>query len=159
LTALPALRDVTAMRKVTHDYYPTILITCLMQPPNDPDPSDEDLVRVRSYIQTLSRAGLTDVISVNKPKVKDIEYRIAVWLYPGTLQDQCIERIEKNLSILITEQYWLGHDHSLMAINACCAMPGVHHVDIVEPTEDIFVPLDWVVRVNKVEVKMAGRTL
>jgi phage-related baseplate assembly protein len=159
LTALPALRDVTAMRKVTHDYYPTILITCLMQPPNDPGPSDEDLVRVRSYIQTLSRAGLTDVISVNKPKVKDIEYRIAVWLYPGTLQDQCIERIEKNLSILITEQYWLGHDHSLMAINACCAMPGVHHVDIVEPTEDIFVPLDWVVRVNKVEVKMAGRTL
>jgi len=159
LTAYPALRDVTAIRKVTHDYYPTILITCLMQPPNDPGPEDEALVRIRAYIQTLSRAGLTDVISVNKPKIKDINYKINVWLYPGTLQDQALERIEKNLSTLIAEQYWLGHDHSLMAINACCALSGVHHVDIIEPTEDIFVPLDWVVRVNILEVKMAGRTL
>ena len=30
LTAEPALRDVTAIRSVQHDYYPTILITCLM---------------------------------------------------------------------------------------------------------------------------------
>ena len=159
LTALPELRDVTATRKVAHDYYPTILITCLMEPPNAPAPSDEQLLRIRTYIQSLSRQGLTDVISVDKPKVKDINYKVDVWLYPGSLQDQTLNRIRQNLQLLVENQYWLGHDHSLMAINACCAMGGVHHVDVLEPTEDIFVPLDWIVRVNSIEVKMAGRTL
>ena len=62
LTASPALRDVTAIRSVQHDYYPTILITCLMGlDSEDPKPSQEQLVIIRSYIQSLSRQGLTDV--------------------------------------------------------------------------------------------------
>lgn len=159
LTALPELRDVTATRHVAHDYYPTILITCLMQPPHDPAPSDEQLVRIRTYIQNLSRMGLTDVISVNKPKVREIDYKVAVWLYPGTLQDQCLAKVEANLKRAIENQYWLGHDHSLMAINACCAMQGVHHVEVVEPKTDVMVGLDWVVMVNSIEVRLAGRAL
>lgn len=159
MTALPALRDVTAIRYVAHDYYPTILITCLMQPPEEPGPSDENLVRIRAYIQSWSRMGLTDVISVNKPKIKEINYRVAVWLYPGTVQDQALEKIRQNLSQLVAEQYWLGHDHSLMAINACCALTGVHHIDVLEPEDDVMVPLDWLIRVNKIEVILAGRSL
>jgi phage-related baseplate assembly protein len=159
LTALPALRDVTAMRHVAHDYYPTILITCLMAPPEAPGPSDENLIRIRSYIQSLSRMGLTDVISVNKPKIKDINYNVMVWLYPGTVQDQCLAKIEANLANLVAEQYWLGHDHSLMAINACCAMSGVHHIEILEPKTDVMVPMDWIIRVNSIKVTLAGRSL
>jgi phage-related baseplate assembly protein len=159
LTALPELRDVTAIRSVQHDYYPTILITCLLQPPSDPAPSDEQLVRIRAYIQSEARMGLTDVISVNPPKVRDINYNVALWLYPGTMPEPALIKIKENLTKLAEDQYWLGHDHSLMAINAACAFSGVHHIEVVEPTEDIFVPLDWVVRVNSITVTLAGRML
>jgi len=156
---LPELRDVTAIRSVMHDYYPTILITCLMEPPAEPKPSDEQLVFIRAYIQSLSRMGLTDVISVNPPKVREINYNVGVWLYPGALETQTVTKIQSNLEKLVSDQYWLGHDHSLMAINAACTMSGVHHVDIIEPTENITVPMDWLVRVNKITVTLRGRTI
>jgi phage-related baseplate assembly protein len=159
LTALPALRDVTAMRSVQIDYYPTILITCLMEPPAEPNPSDEQLIAIRTYIQDLSRQGLTDVISVNPPKVMNIDYDIAVWLYPGASWPQIQTNITNNLSKLINDQYWLGHDHSLMAINSQCAMSGVHHIDIVSPAENVMVPMDWIVRVRNIYVTLAGRAI
>jgi phage-related baseplate assembly protein len=158
LTALPQLRDVTAIRSVTHDYYPTILITCLMDPAyGPPEPTQEQLVTVRSYIQHLSRQGLTDVISINPPKVKTIEYVLDVWLYPGSTPDQVIAKIRDNLTKLIDSQYWLGHDHSHTAIHAACSLSGVHHVDVITPEDDVLVDLDWVVLVSGVTIRLAGR--
>jgi len=159
LTALPALRDVTAIRSVMHDYYPTILVTCLMDSVANPKPSDEQLVQVRLYIQNLSRQGLTDVVSVNPPKIMEIEYEVAVWLYPGAIHDQILARVDANLQALVAEQFWLGHDHSLTAIHAACQMGGVHHVDVLSPTETITVPSDWVVVVTKITVTLAGRAV
>ena len=160
LTAAPELRDVTAIRSVLHDYYPTILITCLMGTNyDDPKPSQETLLFIRSYIQSLSRQGLTDVISVNPPKVTEIEYRVAVWLYPGTIPDQALLRISLNLSELVTSQYWLGHDHTHTAIHAACKLPGVHHVEIESPEKDVIIPLDWVVKVTNITTRLAGRML
>lgn len=160
LTAEPALRDVTAIRSVQHDFYPTILITCLMGlDAASPAPSQEQLVKIRSYIQSLSRQGLTDVISVNPPKIRDIEYTVRVWLYPGPAPDQTLAKIALNLQNLVDSQYWLGHDHTHTAIHAACSLSGVHHVDIEAPESDVMVPLDWVVRVTKITVTMAGRLL
>jgi len=160
LTAYPELRDVTAIRKVAHDYYPTILITCLMNTNyDDPKPPQEQLLRIRSYIGSLSRQGLTDVISVNPPKVMEINYNVNVWIYPGASPDQLITKIAFNLSALVTDQYWLGHDHSHTAMHAACAIQGVHHVEIVEPEKDVAVPLDWVVKVKNITVNIAGRSL
>jgi len=160
LTAEPDLRDVTAIRSVMHDYYPTILITCLMNTDyTDPKPSQETLVRIRAYIQSLSRQGLTDVISVNPPKVMNTEYKIAVWLYPGTAVEQTLFKIATNIDALILNQYWLGHDHTMTSIHAACAMSGVHHVDIESPEDDVLIPLDWVVKVTNVSIRLAGRTL
>jgi phage-related baseplate assembly protein len=160
LSAFPELRDVTAIRSVLYDYYPTILITCLMNTNyDDPKPSQEQLVYIRSYIQSLSRQGLTDVISVNPPKIMEINYSVAVWLYPGTVPDQTMLKISMNLSALVTDQYWLGHDHSHTAIHAACMISGVHHVDIEEPTENVIVPLDWIVKVKTINVRLAGRQL
>ena len=159
LTSLPALRDVTAIRSVMHDYYPTILITCLKEPPAEPKPTDEELVYIRAYIQSLSRQGLTDVISVNPPKIREIQYRINVWLYPGTVQNQTMDKIVVNLANLVNDQYWLGHDHSHTAIHASCRLTGVHHIDILEPEDDVMVPLDWLIKVTNVTVTFAGRAL
>jgi len=160
LSALPALRDVTAIRSVQHDYYPTILITCLMEWEYvDPKPTQEELVLIRSYIQDLSRMGLTDVISVNPPKVMNVDYSVAVWLYPSTIPDQTIAKIKSNLEQLVKDQYWLGHDHNHTAIHAVCNLPGVHHVDIIEPVTNVEIGPDWVVKVNKITVTMAGRAV
>jgi len=159
LTAEPALRDVTAIRSVLHDYYPTILITCLMGLDADPSPSQEQLVRIRAYIQSLSRQGLTDVISVNPPKIKEVEYIVRVWLYPGPAPDQTLAKIALNLQNLVDSQYWLGHDHTHTAIHAACSLSGVHHVDIVSPEKDVNIPLDWVVKVTNINVTLAGRQL
>lgn len=159
LTALPSLRDVTAIRSVQFDYYPTILITCLKEPPAEPKPTDEELVFIRAYIQSLSRQGLTDVISVNPPKIREIEYKIDVWFYPGTNAETTMNQIVGNLAALVNDQYWLGHDHSLTAIHAACRMTGVHHVDVLEPTETVMVPLDWLIKVTNVTVRNAGRAL
>jgi len=159
LTAGPYLRDVTAIRSVMHDYYPTILITCLMDSVANPKPSDEQLVGIRLYIENLSRQGLTDVISVNPPKVHQIEYNVAVWLYPGAVQDQILRRIDASLQALVMDQYWLGHDHSLTAIHAACQMGGVHHVDVLSPEENVKVPADWVIVVTKITVTLAGRAV
>jgi len=160
LTAAPELRDVTAIRSVLHDYYPTILITCLMNTNyDDPKPSQQTLLTIRSYIQSLSRQGVTDVISVNPPKVKEVEYRVAVWLFPGTIPDQALLRISLNLSELVTSQYWLGHDHTHTAIHAACKLPGVHHIDIESPEDDVIIPLDWVVKVTNITARLAGRML
>jgi len=159
LTAMPSLRDVTAIRSVQHDYYPTILITCLKEPPAEPKPTDEELVTIRAYIQSLSRMALTDVISVNPPKIREVEYNIVVWLYPGTSPDQAITNIKNNIAKLIDDQYWLGHDHSHTAIHAACRITGVHHVDIVSPEENVNVPLDWLVRVTSLTITYGGRAL
>jgi len=157
LTALPALRDVTAIRSVMHDYYPTILITCLMNDYDEPKPAQEQLVFIRSYIQSLSRQGLTDVISVNPPKVKEVAYKINVFLYPGTAAEQTLAKMRTRLEKLIADQYWLGHDHSHTAIHASCALQGVHHVDILEPTDDVLIPADWVIKVTELTILLTGR--
>lgn len=158
LTALPELRDVTAIKVVAYDYYPTILITCLMGLDSEsPSPTQEQIVRIRAYIQDLARQGLTDVISVAGPKVKHTAYKIAVWLYPGSVANQLISTVAANLQKLTENQYWLGHDHTHMAIDAACSISGVHHVDIIEPAENIYVESDWVVRVTEITVTLAGR--
>lgn len=160
LTAVPELRDVTAIKSVLYDYYPTILITCLVGPELDsPSPTQEQLMQVRAYIQNLSRQGLTDVISVDGPKIIETKYNIGVWLYPNTAPEQALISIKTNLEKLIESQYWLGHDHTLMAINAVCAISGVHHVDILEPTNNIEVGSDWVVKVTDVIVTLSGRAV
>ena len=42
------------------------------------------------------------MISVNPPKIRKINYNVAVWLYPGAMPDQIILQIGENLSELVT---------------------------------------------------------
>ena len=65
--------------------------------------------------------GLTDVISVNPPKIKDIEYNVQRLALSRPAPDQTMTKIMLKPRKLINEQYWLGHDHSHTAIHAACA--------------------------------------
>ena len=98
---MPTLRDVTAIRSVQHDYYPTILITCLMNTNYDDPKPNFGATGFHPLVHPEPVAsGLTDVISVNPPKVMEIDYTVAVWLYPGTIPDQTMLRSASNLASL-----------------------------------------------------------
>jgi phage-related baseplate assembly protein len=135
---------------------PTIVVTCLAAG-EDPKPTRAQLLEIRRYIMDESREGFTDVISVNAPKVKEINYLIDVWLYPGPDANAVLALMTEKLQQLVTEQYWLGFDHTQSAIEAACKITGVHNVIVREPETDIFVPPDWVVVVKSIKVHFRGR--
>ena len=65
--------------------------------------------------------------------------------------------VTEKINALIETQYWLGYDHTQMAIMAAGAVSGVSDIDILEPAEDIHVDVDWVVVVTDVIIEYAGR--
>lgn len=159
LTALDSvLHDVSVIKvrpNLAED--PIILITCLASG-TDPKPTTEQLLAIRAYIQAESRLAMTDTILVRAPKVRSTEYRLRVWLFPGPDVATIKTQLARKLQELVVSQYWLGYDHARSAIDAAATLPGVHHVVIDEPAEDIEVPPDWVVVVTKIGVQIVGRT-
>jgi len=155
------LRDASAIRKVQgvgSDYDPLILVTALMEDRANPKPTTAQLLAIRRYIQDEARQGLTDVISVQAPKIRETDYRLRVWFYPGPDVPKLMDSIRTALAALVEAQYWLGQDHTLMAIHAAAALPGVHNAVILEPTADILVEPDWIVKVNNIVLEYAGVT-
>lgn len=152
------LRDVTTLKlRASLEDHPLILITCLLEGP-EPKPTQSQLLAIREYVLGEARTGLTDVISVAPPKVREIKYRIRLWLYPGPDAPSVVTLIRQRLEALIVDQYWLGHDHTRMAIHAATAVGGVANAIIDEPATDIATPPDWVVKVTGIELEVVGRT-
>jgi phage-related baseplate assembly protein len=154
LTADSTLRDASA---ATVEGTGVVEVTIL--PDTDSMvPTQTQLIAVRAYILEASRKGLTDVLSVRQPKVVATDYEIDLYLYPGPDEQDLIDELTTALENLIEEQRWLGFDHTLTAIQGVCAVPGVHHVDIIKPSADLIVPSYGVVRVDSVSVVFKGRT-
>jgi phage-related baseplate assembly protein len=152
-----ALRDVsTVVIRPRLADSPIILITCLAEA-EDPRPSTAQLLEVRKFIAAEARQGLTDVISVMAPKVRETEYRVRVTLFPGPDQATVLDLIRSNLAALVEKQRWLGYDHTRMAISAACAVTGVRNAEIVAPASDVMVAADWFVKVTGITVEFAGR--
>jgi phage-related baseplate assembly protein len=153
-----ALRDVSTVviRPRLRDA-PIILITCLAEA-EDPRPSTAQLLEVRKFIAAEARQGLTDVISVMGPKVRETDYRVRVTLFPGPDEATVLDLIRSNLAALVEKQRWLGYDHTRMAVSAACAVTGVRNAEIVSPAVDLLVGADWFVQVTGINVEFAGRT-
>jgi phage-related baseplate assembly protein len=153
-----ALKDTSTVRiRPSLEENPTIVISCMLDGP-DPRPTTHQLLEVRRYIQDHHRLGFTDVISVQAPKVKEIDYRIGLRFYPGPDAGILLQQVQDSVAKLIENQYWLGVDHTIMAIDDACALAGVHSTVIEEPTGDVNVEPDWVVKVNNVDIRLIGRT-
>lgn len=159
LTALDGiLRDASAIKiRTALEENPVITVSCLSSNPTDPRPTNEQIIAIRSYILDQTRMAMTDVISVKAPKIKQTPYHLRVWLYPGPDKDSVMTNVRANIAALIEAQYWLGFDHTQMAIMAAGAVSGVSDIDILEPAEDIHIEVDWVVRVTEVIIEYAGR--
>jgi phage-related baseplate assembly protein len=159
LTALGgALRDVSTI-KIRPDLTenPTIVVTCLAAGA-DPRPTQAQLLEVRRYIVDEHRMAMTDVVSVGPPKVRDIDYYVRLWFFPGPDAKLLMAQIRKSVADLIVKQYWLGYDHTVMALHAACALSGVARAVVVKPEADILIPPDWIGRVNNVTLELVGTT-
>jgi phage-related baseplate assembly protein len=180
LTALNGImRDATAVkvRAMLIDD-PVIVITCIKDAPElttaalaknwenyvaalktaNQIPTAGELIEVRRYIVDERRIGATDVVSVQAPVLRDVNYRIRAWLYPGADQSSVIGKVKASLAALVERQRWLGFDHTLTAIHAAAAETGIHHIEILEPIADVLVNPKQLVRVLGIDVAYAGRT-
>lgn len=153
LTADATLKDASV---TTVEGTGRVYIT-IMASGDDPMPTIEQIAAVRTYILSEARHGITDIVIVGGPTITRTDYRIRVWLYPAVNATVTLAAINAALTALLAKQYWVGYDHSLMAINAACAQPGVHHVVIDEPTKDVNVGDKGLVVVDDVIVTLVGR--
>ncbi|RZN24770.1 baseplate J/gp47 family protein [Bradyrhizobium sp. Leo121] len=152
-----ALRDATVVKirpSLAED--PVVVVTCMLEGDN-PVPSTAQLLQIRSYIIDEKRAGTTDVISIRAPIMRDIAYRIGLYLYPGPDAPTIVAAVKDSLNALVENLRWLGEDHTLMQINKAIALTGVHSAVIESPTEDVRVDPTGLVRVTSVDVEYRGR--
>ena len=154
LTADRTLKDASA---TTREGTGQVNITILPSG-NDPRPTNEQLFGVRAFIHDFSRKGLTDIVSVLPPKVINTRYVIDVWIYPGPDAGEIMRNLRDNLRKLVDDQYWLGFDHTRMAIaTACGKVTGVQNVHILEPARSLDADLRSVVKVREIVLNLKGR--
>ena len=154
LTADSSLKDATATTtEGTGQVYITILPSG-----NNPRPTTEQLLGVRAYIHDHARKGLTDIVSVLSPRIVFTRYVVDVWIYPGPDAGLIMRTLTENLQKLVDDQYWLGFDHTRMAIATVCGnVTGVQNVHIIEPARSLDVDLRAVVKVREIVLNLKGR--
>jgi phage-related baseplate assembly protein len=122
----------------------------------DPTPTLQQIIDVRTYVLSEARRGMTDVIITSGPKITHVNYKMRVWLYPNVSADIAFSALESSIASLIEKQRWIGFDHSRMVIDAALAQQGVHHATIDEPFKDVTVGYRGIVKVDMVNITLAG---
>jgi phage-related baseplate assembly protein len=153
LTADATLKDAAA---TAVEGTPDITITVMASGP-DPIPTEEQLLRVRSYILNEGRKGETDVINVRAPVLIPTRYEVDFYAYPGVDETQLELDIEASLRRLVAEQDWIGFDHARSAIDKAAHLPGVHSIQILSPLADVRANRTQLVRVSSVKANYKGR--
>ena len=156
LTAVPALRDATAIvKRDSYEKEPQVVVTILQDADPKLDPSETDfaaiMARVTSpalatgdqtlaVLQRLQDRGigtLTDIIVVQPANILAINYSVRLWTFPGTETATAVANVQLALAQLAEKQKYLGYSHTLMAINAQCAQYGVANIKIDSPLADV----------------------
>lgn len=124
-----------------------------------PAPSSSLIQSIFQYITAdgEGRKATTDVLHVNPPKIKYINYAIRVILYPGWDQDSTMQALYPALAALLESQRYIGFSHTLAAIDAALKVSGVFNVLIDSPTADVIVDTQTTVVVQSVTLSYGGR--
>lgn len=137
LTAVPQLRDATAICvRDSLNHEPRIIITCLLDG-DDPIPSGDHLLAVRERVIDKSISPLTDVVSVQAVNIIPVDYKIRVWFFEGADRAASLDSINAALATLIDKQRYLGTSNTLMAIYGAASQYGVSQAVIDSPTQDV----------------------
>jgi len=152
LTAVPELRDATAIcRRDSFEHEPQVIITCLLEGP-DPIPSTDQILAVRARCTDKSIGPLTDVVSVVAAQVISVDYRVRVWFYLGADRAASLAAINAAIAKMIDNQKYLGFSNTLAAVYAACEQYGVSNTIIDEPGGDVMADETQVVLVNSVTI-------
>ena len=125
----------------------------------NPTPSNDIITEVYQYIRApgMGRKGMTDVISVSGPKIKLVDYKIRILLYPGWDEASTMQGLYPALATLLENQRYLGFSHTLAAIDAALKVSGVFNVLIDSPTADVIISTDTVIVINSISLTYGGR--
>lgn len=137
----------------------TGLYTGLFSASPVPTPSNDLITEVFSYITAPGegRKGLTDVVSVNGPKIVRVDYKVRVILYPGWDVTDTMQGLFPALATLLESQRYLGFSHMKSAIDAVLKVSGVFNVIIDSPVNDIIISTDTTIVVNSISLSYGGR--
>lgn len=153
MTADATLKDASA---TTVPRTGKITVT-IMAGGTEPRPTTQQKLNVRRYILDQARKGLTDEVSVRGPMVLETKYDIDLWVTPGMDAELLKSEVDADLVELVAKQYWLGYDHTRMAIDKATAQPGVHSNFIRSPTSDVIVDYGQLVLVKSINTRVVGR--
>jgi hypothetical protein len=124
-----------------------------------PTPTDAQITTVFSYIAApgMGRKGLTDVLSVTRPLIVPVNYKVGIWLFPGWDVTSIMAQLYQQFAALIETQRYLGYSHTLAAVDAALKVSGVFNVQKLSPAADVIIPTNAVAQVNSISLTYAGR--
>jgi phage-related baseplate assembly protein len=124
-----------------------------------PTPSNDLITEVYEYVIAPGegRKGLTDVLNVNGPKIRYVDYKIRIILYPGWDVGTTMQQLYPAFAALLESQRYLGFSHTLAAVDAALKVSGVFNVLIDSPAADVIISTDATVVVRSVILSYGGR--
>jgi phage-related baseplate assembly protein len=124
-----------------------------------PTPSNTLITSTYQYITDPfeGRKGLTDVLTVNGPKIVNVNYAIRVLLYPGWDVNATMQGLYPALAALLESQRFLGFSHTRAAIDRALKVSGVFNVLIDSPTADVIIGTDSTIVVQSISLTYGGR--
>jgi phage-related baseplate assembly protein len=132
----------------------------IFSPFPSPVPTEAQIVTVMDYVAAvgMGRKGLTDVVTVNGPRIVSVPYIIKVWLYPGWDSVSTMLQLNKALAALIESQRFLGFSHTIAAIEGALKVGGVFNIEVDSPSKDMIIDTNAVIIVPSVSLKFAGHS-
>jgi phage-related baseplate assembly protein len=121
-------------------------------------PTAKQIAAVYQYVTAnyQGRMGLTDVLSVLKPKVINTTIDADIYLFPGVDPITLMADITKAVGDLIVALNWLGADLTLLALEGAFAQAGVYNTKIRSPAADTLAGLDTVVNIQSASLTYKG---
>lgn len=121
-------------------------------------PTDAQVSAVYGYIAApyMGRMGLTDVLSVLKPKVVNATIDADIYLFPAVDVATLMNEIMAAIGNMVVALNWLGADLTLLALEGAMAQAGVYNTVIRAPAADVIVGLDSVINIQSVTLTYKG---
>lgn len=151
LTAAPELRDATAISAE-----PGSVTVTLMQSTDEPEPTEDQRVRVVAALSSDRVRPLTDIVIVSGPVVVETPIIAELLLYPGPDGAVVTARAQARLEEWLESVAYLGRDLRRSAIFSRLHVDGVQSVNLISPAEDVIGNPRQAIMVPEISVTVAG---
>jgi phage-related baseplate assembly protein len=151
------LKDASAIvRRAQLREDPVVFVTCLSNGA-DPRPSEARLKEILLFLRRPEIKPLTDVVAVAAPIIKHLTYSVGLYLWPDADQTVVEALVRENLNAVVVDQYWLGEDHTHLAISHACKVPGVQNIRIDQPPTSVAADDRTAILVDGITIRTLGR--